>query len=179
MQQVLDILKISANIVVQSLDYVKQRPVERRNQYVWAQDKRRRRGWHDLRLQRRDCQRTLKSPCESVGFFILKNSRDFPLTFTGEIAYNTQADIFTGKMVRAAMEKSRSWSSAHDWKSCNGHKPFESSNLSFSAMKETSFVYQDRRGFFVVSWGWLWYNHFNQSIVCRHSADKRVRSLPW
>ena len=31
------------------------------------------------------------------------------------------------------MEKSRSWSSAHDWKSCNRQKRFESSNLSFSA----------------------------------------------
>ena len=28
---------------------------------------------------------------------------------------------------------SRSWSSAHDWKSCKGQKPFESSNLSISA----------------------------------------------
>ena len=31
------------------------------------------------------------------------------------------------------MEKSRSWSSAHDWKSCNRQKRFEGSNLSFSA----------------------------------------------
>ena len=30
---------------------------------------------------------------------------------------------------------SRSWSSAHDWKSCKGQKLFESSNLSISAMK--------------------------------------------
>ena len=29
---------------------------------------------------------------------------------------------------------SRSWSSAHDWKSCKGQKPFESSNLSISAI---------------------------------------------
>ena len=34
------------------------------------------------------------------------------------------------------MEKSRSWSSAHDWKSCNRQKRFESSNLSFSAKKD-------------------------------------------
>ena len=33
-------------------------------------------------------------------------------------------------------EKSRSWSSAHDWKSCNRQKRFESSNLSFSAKKQ-------------------------------------------
>ena len=31
------------------------------------------------------------------------------------------------------VEMSRSWSSAHDWKSCKGQKPFESSNLSISA----------------------------------------------
>ena len=34
-------------------------------------------------------------------------------------------------------EKSRSWSSAHDWKSCNRQKRFESSNLSFSANEAT------------------------------------------
>ena len=33
------------------------------------------------------------------------------------------------------MQMSRSWSSAHDWKSCNGQKPFEGSNPSFSARK--------------------------------------------
>lgn len=33
------------------------------------------------------------------------------------------------------VEMSRSWSSAHDWKSCKGQKPFESSNLSISAIK--------------------------------------------
>ncbi len=35
------------------------------------------------------------------------------------------------------MEKSRSWSSAHDWKSCNRQKRFESSNLSFSATSKS------------------------------------------
>ena len=34
---------------------------------------------------------------------------------------------------RPYLEKSRSWSSAHDWKSCRPHKGLESSNLSFSA----------------------------------------------
>ena len=34
------------------------------------------------------------------------------------------------------MEKSRSWSSAHDWKSCNRQKRFEGSNPSFSARKK-------------------------------------------
>ena len=33
------------------------------------------------------------------------------------------------------MEKSRSWPSAHDWKSCIPQKGIEGSNPSFSAMK--------------------------------------------
>ena len=36
------------------------------------------------------------------------------------------------------VEMSRSWSSAHDWKSCKGQKLFESSNLSISAKKQLS-----------------------------------------
>ena len=35
-----------------------------------------------------------------------------------------------------AMEKSRSWPSAHDWKSCIPQKGIEGSNPSFSATKE-------------------------------------------
>ena len=38
---------------------------------------------------------------------------------------------------------SRSWSSAHDWKSCKGQKLFESSNLSISAMSSRT-VYSPR-----------------------------------
>ncbi len=37
-------------------------------------------------------------------------------------------------------------SSAHDWKSCNGQKPFEGSNPSFSATKNL-FCLSDKRGF--------------------------------
>ena len=40
------------------------------------------------------------------------------------------------------MEKSRSWPSAHDWKSCIPQKGIEGSNPSFSAKKEVTFVYQ-------------------------------------
>ena len=36
------------------------------------------------------------------------------------------------------MEKSRSWSSAHDWKSCNRQKRFEGSNPSFSAKQKST-----------------------------------------
>ena len=41
---------------------------------------------------------------------------------------------------------SRSWSSAHDWKSCKGQKLFESSNLSISAMSSRT-VYSPRQFF--------------------------------
>ncbi len=34
------------------------------------------------------------------------------------------------------MEKSRSWPSAHDWKSCKPQKGFEGSNPSFSAIDD-------------------------------------------
>ena len=37
----------------------------------------------------------------------------------------------------ACMEKSRSWPSAHDWKSCIPQKGIEGSNPSFSAKKES------------------------------------------
>ena len=42
---------------------------------------------------------------------------------------------------RTLTEKSRSWSSAHDWKSCNRQKRFESSNLSFSAKTKITGIY--------------------------------------
>ena len=37
------------------------------------------------------------------------------------------------------MEKSRSWPSAHDWKSCRRHKRLEGSNPSFSAKVKTAY----------------------------------------
>ena len=45
------------------------------------------------------------------------------------------------------VEKSRSWSSAHDWKSCNRQKRFEGSNPSFSATSSQA-SYRLRRRFF-------------------------------
>ena len=53
--------------------------------------------------------------------------------------YNVQADKFTASFL-SNTEMSRSWSSAHDWKSCKGQKLFESSNLSISA--NGSFIVQ-------------------------------------
>ena len=37
------------------------------------------------------------------------------------------------KLTKSDMEKSRSWPSAHDWKSCIPQKGIEGSNPSFSA----------------------------------------------
>ena len=45
------------------------------------------------------------------------------------------------------LEKSRSWPSAHDWKSCIPQKGIEGSNPSFSANKKVSFVYQTKETF--------------------------------
>lgn len=59
------------------------------------------------------------------------------------------------------MEKSPSWSRAHDWKSCNREKRFESSNLSFSAKKPDVSV-----GFFVVKREIL----CNQNMIARGCA---------
>ena len=44
------------------------------------------------------------------------------------------------------MEKSRSWPSAHDWKSCIPQKGIEGSNPSFSAIKENP-VFVKNTGF--------------------------------
>ena len=43
------------------------------------------------------------------------------------------------KSTGTAMEKSPSWSRAHDWKSCRLLKGLEGSNPSFSAIKSTEF----------------------------------------
>ena len=47
------------------------------------------------------------------------------------------------------MEKSRSWPSAHDWKSCIPQKGIEGSNPSFSAKKKTRYSFRIP-GFFCV-----------------------------
>ena len=58
------------------------------------------------------------------------------------VNYNRQADNRTTEFLSKYVEKSRSWSSAHDWKSCMPHKGIKGSNPFFSARKETSFVYR-------------------------------------
>ena len=50
---------------------------------------------------------------------------------------------------RRQMEKSRSWPSAHDWKSCIPQKGIEGSNPSFSAIKKPPFTTKNgKRGTF-------------------------------
>ena len=83
---------------------------------------------------------------------------DFPLLFFSQIEkifldfpkkayYTVQADKLTASFL-SNTEMSRSWSSAHDWKSCKGQKLFESSNLSISAMKK---IPHHRWGIFFIS----------------------------
>ena len=59
---------------------------------------------------------------------------------------------------------SRSWSSAHDWKSCKGQKLFESSNLSILTI---------RWGIFFIS-GWRDSNHVR---TCRWHVYRPVQKL--
>ena len=75
-------------------------------------------------------------------------------TFEGRVVLTIRVQVpSSAPMARGGnsrcgnLEKSRSWSSAHDWKSCNGQKPFESSNLSFSA-KEKRLKIKDFEPFF-------------------------------
>ncbi len=63
------------------------------------------------------------------------------------VNYNRQADNRTEKFLSKYVEKSRSWSSAHDWKSCMPHKGIKGSNPFFSAIKGSSFVYQRQKSF--------------------------------
>ena len=66
------------------------------------------------------------------------------------VNYNRQADNRTTEFLSKYVEKSRSWSSAHDWKSCMPHKGIKGSNPFFSAIKVAAFVYQDKGGYFVL-----------------------------
>ena len=71
------------------------------------------------------------------------------------------------------MEKSRSWPSAHDWKSCIPQKGIEGSNPSFSANKKS----HPPGWLFLLEWnfGWcfclleqfqsIWYNQFDRLDV--------------
>ena len=56
-----------------------------------------------------------------------------------ELHYNKQAVFGKQNIVSLLSKLWRSrlaWSRAHDWKSCNGQKPFEGSNPSFSAKEK-------------------------------------------
>ena len=59
------------------------------------------------------------------------NSHKFMIDKCFWVYYNTQV-----VKIYMLMEKSPSWSRAHDWKSCNRQKRFEGSNPSFSAKRK-------------------------------------------
>ena len=65
---------------------------------------------------------------------------------------------------------SRSWSSAHDWKSCKGQKLFESSNLSISAKNNS--LPSGRLLFFDAGW-----RDSNQYRTPRRDVHLPVRTL--
>ena len=65
---------------------------------------------------------------------------------------------------------SRSWSSAHDWKSCKGQKLFESSNLSISAKNKSL----PSGRFLFLSAGW---RDSNQNRTPRWGVHLPVRTL--
>ena len=73
---------------------------------------------------------------------------------------------------------SRSWSSAHDWKSCKGQKLFESSNLSISAKNKSL----PSGRFLFLSAGWRDSNQYRTSqrdvhLPVRTLADTSVFPL--
>ena len=68
--------------------------------------------------------------------------RKILLDFAARRLYNAKADKFISALVGQHTEMSRSWSSAHDWKSCRGQKLLESSNLSISANPFPWFCYR-------------------------------------
>ena len=61
------------------------------------------------------------------------------LDISGRFVY----DIQVGTSLQH-LEKSRSWPSAHDWKSCIPQKGIEGSNPSFSAKKKSPFTTKSR-----------------------------------
>ena len=65
---------------------------------------------------------------------------------------------------------SRSWSSAHDWKSCKGQKLFESSNLSISAKNNS--LPSGRLLFFDAGW-----RDSNQYRTSQRDVHRPVRTL--
>ena len=68
------------------------------------------------------------------------------------------------------MEKSRSWPSAHDWKSCIPQKGIEGSNPSFSAIKQEpilmdGFLFYEEGGFEPLNATVRW------TVACRRLDD--------
>ena len=87
------------------------------------------------------------------------------LDFTMPVNYNSQADKSIGDFLGQHVEMSRSWSSAHDWKSCRGQKLLESSNLSISAMKRIAILTKVAI-LFSCRYSSIWYNSCGCSMKC-------------
>ena len=68
----------------------------------------------------------------------LKIGIDFSESFAIIITLSLQGSkqLYQQRSTGTAMEKSPSWSRAHDWKSCRPLKGLEGSNPSFSAISE-------------------------------------------
>ena len=71
--------------------------------------------------------------CQVFFSFSRQKSRNSFLTLRGPCIIICKLTIEQPLFLEQNVEMSRSWSSAHDWKSCKGQKLFESSNLSISA----------------------------------------------
>ena len=71
----------------------------------------------------------------------LKIGIDFSESFAIIITLSLQGSkqLYQQRSTGTAMEKSPSWSRAHDWKSCRPLKGLEGSNPSFSAIESTEF----------------------------------------
>ena len=70
---------------------------------------------------------------------------------------------------RSQMEKSRSWPSAHDWKSCIPQKGIEGSNPSFSA------ITPEILGFQV----FFYFPFLSQGRICNHACSRPFAGLIW
>ena len=70
------------------------------------------------------------------------------------------------------MEKSRSWPSAHDWKSCIPQKGIEGSNPSFSAKRKSRYFFEIP-GFFYA------FTHYSGIYVGNHKfAEEGILRFP-
>ena len=98
--------------------------------------------------------RKIKERVESTGKILRPSLRGFIQSFQRKRLTNGESYSIIpklsgdGKKRATHMEKSRSWPSAHDWKSCIPQKGIEGSNPSFSAKRKNL---THRVGFFLLA----------------------------